>query len=94
MANDAMLQVRIDSKLKSEAEQIFESLGITLADAVRIFAVQAVKEQGFPFEVKTGFKQTRTLHAAGLASRFADVSKIPFEKDAWAMAVREKYEAD
>ena len=37
MKADAVLQVRIDSNLKKEAEVLFERLGISLADAVRMF---------------------------------------------------------
>jgi len=50
MRADAVLQVRIDSNLKKEAEMLFERLGISLADAVRMFVSQCIEQQGLPFE--------------------------------------------
>ena len=39
MKTDAVLQVRIDSQLKKEVESLYERLGISIADAVRMFVV-------------------------------------------------------
>jgi len=51
IATDAVLQVRISSKVKNEAEMVFEKLGLSLADAIRVFAIQAIEAQGFPFDI-------------------------------------------
>lgn len=91
MKTNAVLQVRIDGDLKREAEELYERLGITIADAVRMFIAQSIEAQGLPFEAKTGFGSHRILHASGIASKYADPSKIPLEKTAWADAVAEKY---
>ena len=91
MKTDAVLQVRIDSNMKKDAEMLFERLGISLADAVRMFVSQCIEQQGLPFEVKTEIPGQRKLCAYGILSKYADPSKIPLEKDAWAMAVMEKY---
>lgn len=91
MTNDAMLQVRIDSELKKNAEQLFDSMGITFADAVRMFAIQAVAQQGIPFPIATPAARTKKLHAGGIAHKYADISKLPLEKKAWQKAVEEKY---
>ena len=92
MKTNAVLQVRIDGDLKKEAEELYERIGITIADAVRMFIAQSIEAQGLPFEAKTGFSGHRVLHAYGIASRHADPSKIPFEKNAWAEAAVKKYE--
>ena len=94
MKTDAVLQVRIDSKQKKEAEILFERLGISIADAVRMFVAQSIEQQGLPFEVKTSYPGRVAQHASGILSKYADHSKIPLEKDAWAMAVAEKYALD
>ena len=94
MKTDAVLQVRIDSSLKHEAENLFERLGISISDAVRIFISQSIEQQGLPFEVKTDFPGRKVLYASGIAHKYADPSKIPLEKDAWADAVAEKYALD
>ncbi|HAN42266.1 MAG TPA: type II toxin-antitoxin system antitoxin, RelB/DinJ family [Sphaerochaeta sp.] len=92
MATDAVLQVRIDSGLKQEAEELYSRLGISIADAVRMFVVQSIEVQGLPFEVKTGFPSRRTLHAYGIAKEYTDESKVSEEKRAWADAVKRKHE--
>ena len=43
------------------------------------------------FEPGTKIVVSGTLHACGIASKYADPSKIPFEKNAWAEAAVEKY---
>ena len=91
MRADAVLQVRIDSNLKKEAEVLFERLGISLADAVRMFVSQSIEQQGMPFDVKTDYPGRKVLHAYGIAQKYADPSKIPLEEGAWARAVMEKY---
>ena len=92
MATDAVLQVRIDSDLKRDAEDLYRRLGISIADAVRMFVVQSLEEQGLPFEVKLRTSK-KTLHAYGIASEYADPEKIPEEKSAWGKAAAEKHSA-
>lgn len=47
-----VLQVRIDEKLKDEASEIFENLGMDLPTAIRVFLKRSVAERGIPFEVR------------------------------------------
>ena len=91
MKTDAVLQVRIDGQLKKEVENLYERLGISIADAVRLFVVQSLEMQGLPFDVKSGLTFHRTLHAFGIAKEYANPSLIPMEKDAWKKAVMKKY---
>lgn len=51
MANDAVLQVRIDSQLKSEVEELYRQMGTTFSEAVRLFARQSLIRRRLPFEV-------------------------------------------
>ena len=91
MKADAVLQIRIDGNLKREAEELYGRLGISIADAVRMFVVQSIEQQGLPFEVRTQTPGYRTLHAFGIAGKYADPSKISGEKNAWAEAAVGKY---
>ena len=50
MANDAVLQVRMDSHLKHSVEQLYRDLGTSFPEAVRIFAQQSLLHAGLPFE--------------------------------------------
>ena len=49
MAMDATLQVRMDRELKSQVEALYQGLGTSFAEAVRIFARQSLREGGMPF---------------------------------------------
>lgn len=51
MAKEAVLQVRMDADLKSEAESLYKEMGTSLAEAVRIFAKQSVRQKGMPFMI-------------------------------------------
>lgn len=52
MAKTANLNIRIDPEIKSGAENLFASFGITITDAINIFLHQSLMEGGLPFEVK------------------------------------------
>ena len=43
---------RLNPEIKQEASELFESLGITLSDAINLFLHQSLSEGGLPFEVK------------------------------------------
>lgn len=45
------IQVRVDAKLKQDADQIFGQLGTNTNDAIKIFLQTAVRAQGFPFRI-------------------------------------------
>ena len=44
-----LIQARVDSKLKEEAENIMSQLGISLNEAIRMFLKQVIIQQGIPF---------------------------------------------
>ncbi len=52
MAEQTFIQVRIDSKLKQEATDILNDMGMDLPNAIRMFMKRIVLEQGLPFEAK------------------------------------------
>ena len=43
------LTVRIDEKIKANANKAFEKLGLDMSGAIKIFLNQVIKEDGFPF---------------------------------------------
>lgn len=49
MAKEAMLQVSMDSELKEQVELLYQQLGTSFAEAVRIFAKQSVADGAMPF---------------------------------------------
>lgn len=52
MKYDTTLKVNVSKAIKDEASSIYERLGISLNDAVRIFLNKTVEENGLPFELK------------------------------------------
>lgn len=47
-----VFQVRIEDELRSQAAEIFRSLGLDMSSAVRLFLNRVVMEQGLPFPMK------------------------------------------
>ena len=45
------LQVRIDSKLKKDVSKIFESLGLDISSAIKLFFIQVIRHNGIPFKI-------------------------------------------
>ena len=52
MSNTTNLCIRIDTELKTEAETLFNDLGMNLTTAITVFFRQAVRENRIPFEIK------------------------------------------
>lgn len=46
------LAVRVDDQLKDDATKLFQSLGLDMSTAVKMFLIQSVKTQSIPFEIK------------------------------------------
>lgn len=58
-----MLHVRIDEGLKDRGNAVLDAIGLSAADAVRLFYHRLVAEQGFPLELKVPNAQTRAAMA-------------------------------
>ena len=58
MAKTATLNIRTDPVVKTQAEQIYQSFGITLTDAVNIFLRKSIMEGGLPFDMRGPNAQT------------------------------------
>ncbi len=46
------ITVRIDETIKSEAETLFEKLGLSISGAINVFFRQAIREQAIPFAIR------------------------------------------
>ena len=51
--SSALIQVRVDSKLKKNAEDILLSMGLKTSEAIRIFLQQTITDQALPFRPST-----------------------------------------
>ncbi len=48
-----VLQTRVDKETKKEAETLFNSLGLDITTAIRLFLRQTINQQKIPFEIVT-----------------------------------------
>lgn len=58
MQKAATINTRIEPKLKSQAEAILHKVGLTSAEAVRLFYMQVCLQKGLPFAVRVPNKTT------------------------------------
>ncbi len=59
----AILNVRVDEKLKKQASELFSDLGIDMSTAVNMFLRQSVMRDGIPFEVVREIPNAATIAA-------------------------------
>lgn len=58
MYKAATINTRIEPRLKTKAETILRKVGLTSAEAVRLFYTQVCLSNGLPFAVKLPNKET------------------------------------
>ena len=47
------INIRIDSEVKTQAQDILASLGLDMTTAINIFLRQAIRQRGIPFAIST-----------------------------------------
>ena len=60
---NATVQARISSELKKESEAVFTAIGLTTAEAIRLFLQQTVNSGGLPFQPTAKMPNAETLSA-------------------------------
>lgn len=73
------VRARIDADLKKDAIAVFDSMGMTASEAIRLLFVRVAKEKALPFEVRTPNAKTRAaLEAAerGETTKFDSVAAL------------------
>ncbi len=88
MAKEALLQVRLDPELKKKAELLYESMGMSLSEAVRVFLAKSVTDQRLPFTPSAKCPRGE-LKAFGALNIFASPSKREQECAAWISSLDE-----
>lgn len=83
MSTKTPLQVRVDTDTKREAAQVFDSLGLSLSDAINVFLKKAIVYNGFPFEVRNEILNNETVSAIvdvennkGMSKAFSSVEDL------------------
>jgi len=58
MSKTAIIHARTEQTIKTQAENILRTLGLTTTEAINIFLHQIIINKGLPFEVKITNKET------------------------------------
>ena len=81
--------IKIDPQLKQEAQELFESFGLSLSSAINMFLRQSVREQAIPFRIGNPTPNLETLKAIedarkgiGLSKGFSSVAELMEDLDA------------
>jgi DNA-damage-inducible protein J len=45
------INIRVDSNVKNQAQEVFTALGLDMTSAVNIFLRQSIRKNGIPFEL-------------------------------------------
>jgi DNA-damage-inducible protein J len=59
MTETTIVSARIDSELKRSVEKLFREMGLSAAQAIRLFYSEVETQRGLPFGVKTPNETTR-----------------------------------
>ena len=70
-------QIRIDSNVKRDANELFSELGIDMSSAVNIFLRQCILHGGLPFKVEIPKFNAETLAAMEEARRITRNPNAP-----------------
>ena len=71
------LTIRVDANIKSDAEKLFEDLGMSISTAFNIFLRQAIRMQAIPFTIARGITNRATIAAMREAERIANDPAVP-----------------
>ena len=69
------LNIRIDTELKRQSEQIFNELGLNMSSALTVFLRQVVRSNGLPFEMRLNKPNDETLAAIQDVNLNSNMSK-------------------
>ena len=70
-------QIRIDSSVKNQANELFNELGMDMSSAVNIFLRQCILRGGLPFKVEIPQYSKELIGAADEAKRISRDSDVP-----------------
>ena len=71
MAETTNLTIRMDKKLKEQAEKLFSELGMNMTTAFTVFARQAVRQGKIPFEISLNIPNAEAIAAMEEADKIS-----------------------
>ncbi len=76
MASTTNISIRMDTELKSQADALFNELGMNISTAFNIFVRQALREKRIPFDISLSQPNQETIAAIIEAERIAKDSSV------------------
>ncbi|MDR1205214.1 MAG: type II toxin-antitoxin system RelB/DinJ family antitoxin [Peptococcaceae bacterium] len=76
MAKTAVINVRTEPNIKHQAEALYNSMGVSLSDAINMFLYKSIDYRGLPFELCREIPNAETIAAMKEAQDIAS-GKIP-----------------
>ena len=70
-------QIRIDTEVKKQANELFSTLGMDMSGAVNIFLKQCLLRGGLPFSVEVPHYSKKVLDAMSEAKRISHDPDVP-----------------
>lgn len=78
MAEQALVQARMDKELRDEVADIYEALGLDIPTAIRMFFTRTKMVRGIPFDTTLPEKMITRTEAAGIFNDLRmEVSDVP-----------------
>jgi DNA-damage-inducible protein J len=76
MAKTAVINVRTEPTIKQQAENLYNSMGVSLSDAINMFLYKSIDYRGLPFELCREIPNAETIAAMKEARDIAS-GRIP-----------------
>jgi DNA-damage-inducible protein J len=76
MAKTAVINVRTEPRIKEQAETLYNSMGVSLSDAINMFLYKSIDYRGLPFELCREIPNAETIAAMNEAKDIVS-GKVP-----------------
>ena len=76
MAANTVVRARIDGQVKTEAEAVLASIGLTVSDAFRLMMMRIAAEKKLPFEPLVPNKETIEAMKAARRGELVNIGSI------------------
>jgi DNA-damage-inducible protein J len=76
MAKTAVINVRTEPEIKTQVENLYKSMGVSLSDAINMFLYKSIDFNGLPFELCREIPNAETIAAMKEAEDIGS-GKIP-----------------
>jgi len=63
MAKTAVINVRTEPEIKTQVENLYKSMGVSLSDAINMFLYKSIDFRGLPFELCREIPNDETIAA-------------------------------